>query len=122
MDKYFQKDYDPRLDITPQTDEKGFIVDSGEWDSMLEAVRERAQRKEETRSYKHNRDDSHHTSSKAAPHPAMALQYSKGPREWDKGKPTKVDGKWEPPTQTFIKAKNTTDDLTLYKDSIGGDW
>jgi hypothetical protein len=102
MDKYFAKDYDPRLDVSSTLSaQDGFIPPGAfdNWDYMLQVVRQRREEKEEKKrleklygsesSLKKKKSKStngNEVSGEMAE--LMSMQYTKrgGTREWDEGK------------------------------------
>lgn len=108
MDKYFDKAYDPALDVSIDdlTQPNGLIAEGAfdEWNTMLETVRVRKRAKdEEKRRHKRERQDrskSDHRGSKKDRAADKLEEYEKNvenglkamgayvrkPREWDQGK------------------------------------
>lgn len=101
MDKYFAKDYDPRLDTTSSmTSVDGFIPPGAfdSWDYMLQVVKQRQEEKEERKrleklhrgsSGKIKKDSAMiSTQNTGEMADLLSMQYTKrgGVREWDEGK------------------------------------
>ena len=100
MDKYFEKNYDPRLDVAPALATKDGLIPPeafDNWDMMLEIVRVRREEKEERkRLEKLHRSGSSSKSKETAvvllpkgeTEDLLSIQYTKrgGVREWDEGK------------------------------------
>jgi hypothetical protein len=104
MDKYFAKDYDPRLDVAPALSAlsaKDGLIPPGafdNWDMMLEIVRVRREEKEERKRLEKLHRSGVSSSKKTATasvvvprsdaEDLLSMQYTKrgGVREWDEGK------------------------------------
>lgn len=88
MDKYFAKNYDPRLDVRAEIhcSETGLVEDDG-WDNMLSVLRQREQDREQ-RSTSRNGPKSQASQTSSSKYDLFATQYTQSgtAREWDKGK------------------------------------
>ena len=102
MDKYFETDYDPRLDVAPLAvptiPSTGLISDAEfeGWDAMLEVIRQRREDKEEKKRLDRwgitpDKDKKTKSGSGAGTSEGvdiMSIEYKKrgAVREWDLGK------------------------------------
>ncbi|UZJ57406.1 hypothetical protein CBS101457_006726 [Exobasidium rhododendri] len=93
MDRYFDRHYDPKLDVSAKVaqDKDGLIEDDG-WDRMLQVLKEKDERKlarkEEKRRGKRSREKESGEDQAREGTGLFDTRYASrgGEREWDKGK------------------------------------